>query len=76
MPSKAEQFDLAWKNQVKTTCFSDLANKIERSHVRSYSIGSPRWTEYTFSDGSSIRSYGRGIRHRYEVFRNRRAARA
>lgn len=73
MATKAEQLALAWNASLKTTCFSDLANRIERTHKRSYNRSSPRWTEYTFSDGSSVRSYGRGIRHHYKVFPNRRA---
>jgi hypothetical protein len=70
--SKAEQLELAWKSSTKTTCFADLAKRIERSHTRSYSQTSPRWTEYHFSDGSSIRSFGRGAHHRYEVYPTRR----
>lgn len=74
-PSQAELLELAWKNQVKTTCFSDLAKRIG-SHRIVRSEVSPRWTDYYFPDGSSLRTYGRGKYHRYEVYCNRRAASA
>ena len=74
--TKAEQLEIMWKSATKTTCFADLAKRIDPYHTRTFSDGGPRWTEYHFSDGSSIRAYGRGKYHHYEVFATRRQARA
>lgn len=71
----AEQLELAWKNAAKTTCFSDLANRLSE-HKRTRSEGTPQWTEYAFPDGSSLRTYGRGANHRYEVYPTRRCRNA